>query len=133
MPYDVRDVRGIKPWEIFGGKRPFFLKYADVVADMIKDFKLKPVEMDVRSPVLPINKFKSMSDKIEIMRLDPGIFGGKRFAHLHYKGEVYMLNRDQWQSFTSRIKDDLIQRLKTAGDISLEQLQDLNDAIDPVA
>ena len=65
--------------------------------------------------------------------IDPGIFGGKRFAHLHYRGDTYMLNREQWRTFTGRVKDDLFQKLQMAHSISVEHFQDLSDAIDPVA
>jgi transposase len=61
------------------------------------------------------------------------MFGGKRFAHLHYRGEVYMLNREQWQAFANKIKNDLVKRLQSSSAISVEQIQDLSDAVDPIA
>lgn len=127
----INDYR-LKPWEIYGGRRPFFVKYADIVADVIKDFKLAPIQEISHAPVARSMEAKSAA-KEPAMYFDPDIFGGKRFAHLHYRGDVYMLNREQWQSFTNRIKDDLIVRLKTANAISVEQMLDLNDAIDPIA
>ena len=123
----------LKPWEIFGGKRPFYVKYADMIADVIKDFKLQPIEMQFRSPTVKTSDVHSSPDLEAVAYIDPDIYGGKRFAHLHYRGEIYMLNREQWQSFTARVKDDLIDRLRTANTISVEQLLDLNDAIDPLA
>ena len=125
----VLDYR-FKPWEIYGGRRPFFVKYADMVADVIKDFKLAPIKEEFRTPVV---KAVEAAPGTEVMaHIDPDIYGGKRFAHLHYRGEIYMLNREQWQSFTARVKDDLIDRLRTANTISVEQMIDLNDAIDPI-
>ncbi len=132
MYYPMRDLR-LEPWEIFGGKRPLFVKYADIIADLIQDFKLKPIEDQLRSPAFRMAGAKEATATAAKIQFDPGVFGGKRFAHLHYKGEIFMLNRDQWRTFTARVKDDLIHRLESAGTISLEQLQDLNDAIDPIA
>lgn len=129
MQYPIMNLR--MPWEIYGGKRPFFVKYENTIADVIKDFKLKPIEQ-IHSPVMRAAETKSAA-KEPMIYFDPDIFGGKRFAHLHYRGEIYMLNREQWQSFTSRVKDNLIDRLKTANTISIEQMLDLNDAIDPIA
>ena len=122
----------LKPWEIYGGKRPFFVRYADIIADVINDFKLEAIKEYTHSPVMKA-PVADTATREEMIRLDPDIFGGKRFAHLHHRGEIYMLNREQWQSFTARIREDLIDRLHTANNISIEQMLDLNDAIDPIA
>lgn len=124
----------LKPWEIFGGKRPFFLKYADLIKDVIQDFKLEPIQQEMIAPTFRASNFdKSTLTKEMMAYIDPGIIGGKRFAHLHYRGDIYMLNHEQWRTFTGRIKDDMIERLKMADAISVEQFQDLSDAIDPIA
>jgi hypothetical protein len=130
LTYDYQ----LKPWEIFGGKRPFFVKYADVIADVIKDFGLKPIQREVAAPTLRMSEVMKATPTSEMMAyVDPSVFGGKRFAHLHYRGEIYMLNREQWQTFTGRVKDDLLKRLEMANAISVEQFQDLSDAIDAIA
>jgi hypothetical protein len=122
----------LKPWEIFGGKRPFFVAYADVIADVIRDFKLEPISEDVLNPVRSASLQKAPAAEATI-QIDPDIFGGRRFAHLHHRGDIYKLNREQWQSFTARIKDDFIKRLSSANSISVQQIQDLSDAIDAIA
>ena len=124
----------LKPWEIFGGKRPFFLKYAELIGDVIKDFKLKPIQQELVAPTVRASDFEKFAPTAEMMAyIDPSIYGGKRFAHLHYRGEIYMLNHEQWRTFTGRVKDDLIKKLQMANAISVEQFQDLSDAIDPIA
>ena len=123
----------IKPWEIYGGKRPFFVRYSDVIGDVISDFKLEPLKEEVLMPTKRLAAPPSNVAAEAMIYIDPDIYGGKRFAHLHYRGEIYMLNKEQWQTFTGRIKNDLIERLHTANMISVEQLQDINDAIDPIA
>lgn len=102
--YDYR----LKPWEIYGGRRPFFVRYADLIADVINDFKLEPIKDYMQSPVMKAKEAEA-STREKMIYFDPDIYGGKRFAHLHYRGEIYMLNREQWQSFTGRIKNDLIE------------------------
>lgn len=131
MPNAIIDYRW-KPWEIYGGKRPFFVRYDNVIGDVIKDFKLEPLKEEIVSPLMKASEAQRAAAVQPMIYFDPDIYGGKRFAHLHYRGEVYMLNREQWQSFTARIKDDLIDRLHSANNISVEQIQDLNDAIDPI-
>ena len=123
----------IKPWEIFGGKRAFFVKYADVIGAVIKDFKLEPINAQLLNPMKMTAEMQKSENAQLMTYLDPGTHGGKRFAHLHYRGDIYMLNHEQWKSFTTRIQHDFVARLKTANVISVEQLQDLSDAIDPIA
>jgi len=124
---------GLKPWEIYGGKRPFFVKYAELIADVIKDFGLKPIQQELNSPTMRAADFEKAVPKPDMMAyLDPGIFGGKRFAHLHFRGEVYMLTHDQWMTFTGRVKGDLIKKLEMANGISVEQFQDLSDTVDAI-
>ena len=122
-----------KAWEIFGGKRAFFLKYADVIGAVINDFKLEPINAQLLNPMKMTAEMKKSENAQLMLYLDPGTHGGKRFAHLHYRGDIYMLNHEQWTSFTTRIQNDFVNRLKTAKAISVEQIQDLSDALDPIA
>jgi hypothetical protein len=104
-----------------------------VIADLIQDFKLEPIKEQILSPMKRTSEVQKSANMQPMIYFDPDIYGGKRFAHLHYRGDIYMLNREQWQSFTARIKDDFITRLHSANTISVEQIQDLCDAIDPIA
>ena len=133
MPNSLLFDYPFKPWEIFGGKRALFVRYADVIGDLIQDFKLQPIRDEILVPTMRMAGAAKAAPSAEMLQhIDPGIYGGKRFAHLHFRGEVFMLNREQWQAFTGRVKDDLIERLHAADTISVEQFQDLSDAIDPI-
>jgi hypothetical protein len=122
-----------RPWEIYGGKRALFVRYAHIVADLIKDFKLQPIKEELLTPTIRMaGEAKAVPSAEVLQHIDPGIYGGKRFAHLHFRGEVFMLNREQWQAFTGRVKNDLIERLHAADAISVEQFQDLSDAVDAI-
>lgn len=127
--YDYR----IKPWEIYGGRRAFFVRYADLVANVVEELKLQPIQEQFRSPAVRAMEKRATTAGEAAAYFDPDMFGGKRFAHLHYRGEVYMLNREQWQAFTNKIKNDLVKRLQSSSAISVEQIQDLSDAVDPIA
>lgn len=121
----------IKPWEIYGGKRPFFAQYADMIGDVINEFKLKPMPKEVITPTLRVADYKSSELTSErIAAIDPSIYGGKKFAHFHYRGEIYKLNSKQWQAFAGRVKEDMVKKLQMANAISVQQFQELNDAID---
>jgi hypothetical protein len=46
--YDYR----IKPWEIYGGRRAFFVRYADLVANVVEELKLQPIQEQFRFPAV---------------------------------------------------------------------------------
>lgn len=123
----------IKRWEIFGGKRAFFIRYADVINSVIDEFKLTPIKEQILNAKRLTPEMQKSESIQMMMYMDPDSHGGKRFAHLHYRGEIFRLNNEQWLLFTARIQKDFITRLEAASAISVEQIQDLNDAIDPIA
>ena len=123
----------LKPWEIYGGKRPFFVEYAEEIGEFIKAHKLSALDHEILSPAMRLSKIQKSDVSPQMMPfVDPGSAGGKRFAHFHYRGEIYKLDQRQWQEFTSKVKTDLVNRLQMANVISIEQIQDLSDAIDAI-
>ena len=122
-----------EPWEIFGGRRALFVRYAHLVADVIKDFKLQPIKEDILVPTMRFSgATRAVPDAEMLAQIDPGICGGKRFAHLHFRGDVYQLDVKQWQTFTARVTADLAERVQAAGAVSVEQILDLSDAVDAI-
>jgi hypothetical protein len=69
-------------------------------------------------------------DKTEIPKvIDFGIYGGDRGPHLHYKGNLYLLNERQWRDFTGRIKREFSARLEAAETIGFEQILDMDEIL----
>lgn len=129
MAYD----RLLKPWEIYGGKRPFFLKYAELIGKFIQENKLSPIESELISPTLNVAQMEEIGiSPLMMVYVDPGTIGGKKFAHFHYRGEIYLLDPSQWKEFTFQVKTDMLNKLQAANVISIEQIQDISDAIDPI-
>lgn len=123
----------LRPRGDFGGNRAFFTKYAELIGDVLKDFKLEPLRREHLSPTVKPEVFERLASVPELIAfIDPGVQGGKRFAHLHYRGEVYMLNSDQWRTLTGRVKDDMMRRIEIADSISLEQFEELSDVVDAI-
>jgi hypothetical protein len=55
------------------------------------------------------------------------IRGGIRVPHLHYNGEIYLLNKEQWNEFTSEIIKDFKRKLDEAQNVSFSQFMELSD------
>jgi len=132
MPNYILSDLNLKPIEIYGGKRALFVTYANIIADTIKDFGLKPMKEEFRNPVMKAAKGKAAAAAETLAYVDPSVIGGKRFAHFHYKGDIYALTREQWQSFSARVKEEMLEKLHGANTIPFEQMQDLSDVVDAI-
>ncbi len=70
--------------------------------------------------------FAPHSEKVLIW--DPR-FGGMRMPHLHYNGEIYALNAEQWAEFSNTAVASLAGKLGKAKGIAFENLMDVSKAI----
>ncbi|MGD8913638.1 MAG: hypothetical protein PVI97_17430 [Candidatus Thiodiazotropha sp.] len=57
------------------------------------------------------------------------IYGGMRVPHLHFRGEIYMLNNDQWNEFSHRMLKQFSVKLDTANAVSFDQLMDVSESV----
>lgn len=55
------------------------------------------------------------------------IRGGIRVPHLHHNGEIYLLNKEQWNEFTGEIIKDFKRKLDEAQNMSFSQFMELSD------
>ncbi|MEN8135814.1 MAG: hypothetical protein ABFS18_09825 [Thermodesulfobacteriota bacterium] len=58
----------------------------------------------------------------------PSFPGGIRTPHIHFRGDVFLLNSKQWHEFSSTIIKDIQERLANAKSISFEQVMELSEA-----
>ena len=55
--------------------------------------------------------------------------GGKRTPHLHYKGEIYLLNSNQWKKFSGEVLQNFSEQLAKANSISFENFLELSETM----
>ena len=55
--------------------------------------------------------------------------GGMRMPHLHYGGEIYMLNAAQWAEFSTTAVSALTEKLAKSQKVSFERLMQFSEAI----
>jgi hypothetical protein len=118
-------IRGIPPVD-------FWFKREDMIGRFIANNKLKafntaPYAMDLAGEAPAAAK----KEKAFVIRRIP-FPGGMKGPHLHFKGEVFVLNAEQWQSFTGEIMKDLQTKLSKARAVSFEQVRELSEAIDKI-
>ncbi len=128
-----------RPAELFVVEEAFIEKF-------ISEFKLRALSeesLDQLSPVaggvitdgrLAIEpqlanqrsvEIESMERSSEVKIKPPNFPGGLRTPHIHFKGEVFLLNIKQWQNFSGFVKKDIQKRLDRAESIPFEQMMDL--------
>jgi hypothetical protein len=58
--------------------------------------------------------------------------GGMKVPHLHFKGEIYLLNKKQWSEFSGEILKDFSKKLSETKTVSFGQLMDLSESINEI-
>lgn len=106
----------------YGRPADFWLSHIDTVAAFIKEHKLRAVE---RENLQVIPEEKSVIDIDDII----GSHGGRKLAHLHYRGDIYLLNDNQWKAFSNKIIGGFAEKLANAKTVNFEQLIQLSDAM----
>jgi hypothetical protein len=108
-----------------GGWLDYWVKNAEAIGEYVRAKKLKPVgAATVPSLVgeLPSGAgagAKAVSSAVRIK--DPGIRGGLRVPHLHFDGNVFMLNEQQWAEFSGNIIAESKAKLGKVNSVNFDQ------------
>jgi len=116
-----------------GRPAEIWISKIDIIEKLIKQNKLKPLDM-IHYPVMdpgaemaaPTTAAKSAKKLV----FDPRPFpGGLRQPHIHFGTDIYILNRKQWQDFSSKVMADLRANLEAAGTVGFEQLVEMEEIV----
>ncbi len=129
----------IKRW-LNGRPAEIWIAQLEAVEGMIKEYKLKPLEVE-HYPVLDISHHVSpmeaqmaqMDAKTakRVAKIEPKPFpGGLRHPHLHFKDEIYLLDNKQWREFSAIVIKSLKERLNRARTVSFDQLLEASAGVD---
>lgn len=108
-----------------GGRRDFWLSHVDIVGRYIK--KLGRDVVQINTPVMsPVASKTKASTKAIIW--DP-TRGGMRMPHLHYEGEIYILNEKQWASFSKMAMKSLTNKLAKVQKVGFEDVMQISEIV----
>lgn len=121
------------PW-IFGGRMAFWIQNIRIVEEYIRANNLKGVSAEhLPSQTMfggPVMIAAEMEMKSPTTLPRPIPFpGGIKVAHLHYKGEVYLLSQEQWKEFSAGIVKGFQDKLSKVSSIGFEQAMEVSEAI----
>ncbi len=101
---------------IYGGPRDIWIRNEKLAGELIAKYKLQPYAAAARNKAM----------------YDPDIRGGIRMAHLHAKGNIYLVEEKAWNEFSGRVIRDFRAKLENAQSVNFEQLMDISDAMEGV-
>jgi len=110
----------------YGGRLDLWIKNIDAIADLTTRLKLKPVAREHLSNMEPMAAETERSVSA-LRRLD--IRGGIRMPHLHFKGEIFLLNDEQWKAFAGQTLKSFQERLGAAKVVNFDGMAELSEAI----
>ena len=135
--FEQNMIRRFPRWFI-GIPVDFWLTNARIIKDVIKENRLKPVAAESlhHEFMYGMKRFEFEAENEPMMasednfRLPFPFPGGIRVPHLHYKGDLFILDEKQWGNFSQKIVEGLQQKLTTANSVNFEQVVILSEAID---
>jgi hypothetical protein len=110
----------------YGGRWNFWLSHAATVERYMKAHaaELTKVQFAHQAPVVATEMRTTVAPVI----WDP-TRGGMRMPHLHYAGEVFMLNEGQWAEFSKSAVSALAEKMAKAKTVTFESVMQISEAM----
>jgi hypothetical protein len=104
----------------YGGRREIWSAFRVSIANLIEKFQLDPMDpAHLPQGGVPV--------AMSLVR--PWPCGGIKCAHVHWRGDVYLLDSEQWKVFTDGVVKECMHRLENAHTVSLpfDMVADIGD------
>jgi len=111
-----------------GGRWDIWLRQVEYIEKFISEYKLRPIAAEHLQERFLGAHAKSLENRQIIW--DPGIAGGIRLAHLHYKGDIYLINDKQWDAFSKKVIADCQARLANVKTVGFDNLMQCSQAVE---
>ncbi len=113
---------------IFGGPRDIWIRYSDLVEKIVREGKLTAVP-HAQAPA-PAHLAEARERTVAEFVRPENIAGGIVGPHVHLHGEVYLLNPEQWRTFSQGMMKEYRARLEHVGTVNFEGLMGVAEAIE---
>jgi hypothetical protein len=115
---------------IYGKPVDFWMVQARAVGQFIKANKIKPVAQEA----LRASSAGEAPAKAVEIAAEPWWwkYGGMRVPHLHYGGELYLLDQEQWKAFSGGIVKEFSKKLAAANSVNFGQLMEISEAVNEI-
>jgi hypothetical protein len=113
-----------------GGRWDFWTSHVDVVRQFVdkRGQELMKVQLVGQPPAARATEPMERGAKAaHVLMWDP-TRGGMRMPHLHYAGEILLLNQSQWAEFSAGAVAAVTARMTQAKQVTFESLMQLSEA-----
>jgi hypothetical protein len=135
--------KNISDWTLENGKpAEVWSVHEAEIGKFIKgnDLKATPLESLAHEATMESGQMAMREHETEMKASQPAIDikyiidirGGRRGPHLHYRGQIYLLNAEQWKMFSGGIIQKLGEKLAKANTVNFEQFMELSDAMSAI-
>lgn len=116
-----------------GGRFDYWVVNHASVYAIIKEYNLKPIGREFLFKGID-EEMLANAKKLEARILWPYPWpfpfpGGLRYPHVHYKGDIFMLEAEQWKNFTQGVVKEMTHKLEQAGNINYNDLMHITESI----
>ncbi len=117
----------------YGGHLDHWVINHKRILKFVEHNKIRPIErehfvFDDPVPVVPMAGTKESIEAVPI-RPFPPFPGGLKCAHLHCRGDVFLLTDVQWREFSGAVIKDFQTKLDAVETVGFDQLMELSKAI----
>jgi len=116
-------IRGIPPID-------FWARRERMIGEFIQKNGLKPMDTSGYEFEAIAGAAEAKAEKAALPFRRPPFPGGMRMPHLHFEGNVYALNEQQWQAFAGNVVKGLNEKLAKASALSFDDVRDIAEGID---
>lgn len=121
-----------RKWWI-GRPAEIWISQIELIEKMINKYKLQPLDIQ-HYPVMGGGSEMAVNGPVaksaKKLIFDPRPFpGGLRQPHVHFRTDIYILNRKQWQDFSSQVMKDLRTNLEQANTVGFEKLVEMEEIV----
>lgn len=114
-----------------GGRRDFWVSQVSIIERYIKANlnELVRIQVAVQSPVGLKAKAETRSAAASKAIIWDPTRGGMRMPHLHYAGEIYILNERQWAAFSKTAMKALAEKLDKVQRVTFEDVMQVSETL----
>ena len=123
MSFSDRDMLILKN----GGRWDFWIAQVEIIERFVKGAMNELVQINVAQTPVAFET-KASTHAAKTLLWDP-TRGGMRMPHLHYAGEIYILNEAQWASFSKIAMKSLTEKLGKVQKVTFENVMQVSEAL----
>lgn len=116
---------------------PIIRRWPGLPPEILVNYGLQIQEIIKANKLVPVSKMEAVGVNTRAApaasTMDADVWwwknGGLKIAHVHYAGEVYVLDRAQWDQFSSMVLKDFAKKLSAAKTVSFNEFTDVAEAV----